>query len=139
MNCLRFSPDGNKVVTVGSDKKGFIYDGKEGTKLGELSETNGHSGSIYSVAWSPDSSKFVTASVDKSVKVWYVRCGVGPQFTHLRQGMAKEKCWEHLAALAMMSTTSNWVVCGKIIPLCPSHSTVHSLCWTITTLDRQRR
>lgn len=55
VNCVRFSPDGNKFVTVSSDKKGLIYEGKTGEKMGELSSEDAHTGSIYAVSWSPDS------------------------------------------------------------------------------------
>jgi WD40 repeat protein len=68
VNGVRFAPDGSRVVSVGSDKKGFIYDGKDPTVLGELQ--GGHGGSIFSVAWSPDSKKLLTASGDKTAKIW---------------------------------------------------------------------
>lgn len=55
VNCVRFSPDGSKFITVGSDKKGLIYDAKTGEKIGELSSEDGHKGSIYAVSWSSDS------------------------------------------------------------------------------------
>lgn len=55
VNCVRFSPDGSKFISVSSDKKGMIYDGKTGMKIGELSPEDGHKGSIYAVSWSPDS------------------------------------------------------------------------------------
>jgi len=70
VNCVRISPDGAKMVTVGSDKKGFVYDGKTADKIGELSETNGHQGGIYGVAWSPDSKRILTVSADKTAKIW---------------------------------------------------------------------
>jgi len=70
VNAVRFAPNGEKYVTVGSDKKGFLYDGKTGDKLGELSAEGGHSGSIYCAAWTADSSKILTASVDKTCKLW---------------------------------------------------------------------
>ncbi len=54
MNCVRFSPNGSKFLTVGSDKKGFIFNGKTGEKLGNLSGEDGHTGSIYAACWSPD-------------------------------------------------------------------------------------
>jgi len=68
VNGVRFAPDGSRVVTVGSDKKGFIYDGKEPAPVGELQ--GGHGGSIFSVAWSPDSKRILTASGDKTAKIW---------------------------------------------------------------------
>jgi WD40 repeat protein len=43
VNCVRFSPDGNKVITVGSDKMGFIYDAKTGEPTSKLDTTDGHS------------------------------------------------------------------------------------------------
>ncbi|RRT67041.1 hypothetical protein B296_00010022 [Ensete ventricosum] len=55
VNCVRFSPDGSKFITVSSDKKGLIYDGKTGEKIGELPMEDGHKGSIYAGSWSPDS------------------------------------------------------------------------------------
>ncbi|KAJ0038224.1 hypothetical protein Pint_22234 [Pistacia integerrima] len=72
VNCIRFSPDGNKLISVSSDKKGLIYDGKTGEKIGELSSENGHQGSIYAVSWSPDSKQVLTVSADKSAKVWEI-------------------------------------------------------------------
>lgn len=55
MNCVRYSPDGSKFISVSSDKNGLIYDGKTGEKIGELSAEDGHTGSVYAVSWSPDS------------------------------------------------------------------------------------
>jgi len=66
VNCVRFSPDGNKFITVSSDKKGIIYEGKTGEKMGELSAEDGHQGSIYAVSWSPDSKK-VASSVSRCI------------------------------------------------------------------------
>lgn len=55
---------------MSSDKKGLIYDGKTGDKIGELSSEGIHSGSIYAVSWSPDSKQVLTVSADKTAKVW---------------------------------------------------------------------
>ncbi|OAY77862.1 66 kDa stress protein [Ananas comosus] len=70
VNCIRFSPDGTKFISVSSDKKGLIYDGKTGAKIGELLTEDGHKGSIYAVSWSPDSKQVLTVSADKTAKVW---------------------------------------------------------------------
>ncbi|KAK0573076.1 hypothetical protein LWI29_002644 [Acer saccharum] len=72
VNCVRFSPDGNKFITVSSDKKGLIYDAKTGDKMGEFSSEDGHTGSIYAVSWNPDSKQVLTVSADKSAKVWEI-------------------------------------------------------------------
>ncbi|KAL0816584.1 hypothetical protein Bca101_073028 [Brassica carinata] len=72
VNCVRYSPDGSKFITVSSDKKGVIYDGKTCEKLGELSSEDVHKGSIYAVSWSPDGKEVLTVSADKSAKVWEI-------------------------------------------------------------------
>eukprot|EP01059_Diplonema_ambulator_P015693 TRINITY_DN26879_c0_g1_i1.p1 TRINITY_DN26879_c0_g1~~TRINITY_DN26879_c0_g1_i1.p1 ORF type:complete len:601 (+),score=251.37 TRINITY_DN26879_c0_g1_i1:34-1836(+) len=70
VNCVRFSPSGDHFITVGSDKKIYIYDGKTGDKVDEI--PCDHAGSVYSVAWHPSGSKILTASADKTVKLWDV-------------------------------------------------------------------
>ncbi|GAM20715.1 hypothetical protein SAMD00019534_038900, partial [Acytostelium subglobosum LB1] len=73
VNCVRFSPDGNKVVSVSSDKTGIIFDGKTGDKLVELQ--GGHNGGIYGASWSADSARVLTASADKTSKLWDATTG----------------------------------------------------------------
>lgn len=70
VNCIRFSPDGSKFLSVGSDKNGFLFNGKTGEKIGELSSENGHSGSIYAASWSPNGKQVLTVSADKTAKIW---------------------------------------------------------------------
>jgi WD40 repeat protein len=70
VNCVRYSPNGNRVVSVGSDKKMQFYEGATGDLLGEVS--NAHAGSIYSASFSADSTKLLTSSADKTVKLWDV-------------------------------------------------------------------
>ncbi|CAH1258183.1 WDR1 [Branchiostoma lanceolatum] len=72
VNCVRFSPDGERFVTVSADGKGFIYDGKTAELISELGGggSNAHSGGIYGCCWSPDGSQLITCSGDKSVKLW---------------------------------------------------------------------
>jgi len=70
VTCVRFSPDGNRLVTVSTDKTGFIYDGKSGEIIGKLNPDQGHTAGIYSCCWSPDSKFILTASADKTCKIW---------------------------------------------------------------------
>jgi len=75
VNCVRFNKQGTHFITVGSDKKGFIYDGKDATKVGELSAEGGHGGSIFSCSWSPDGTRILTSSGDKTSKIWDAASG----------------------------------------------------------------
>eukprot|EP01038_Epipyxis_sp_PR26KG_P007127 gene7127-9726_t len=68
VNCVRYSSDGTKIVSVGSDKKIQLYDGAKGEVT--LDKVDAHTGSIYSVSFSPDGSKFATSSADKTLKIW---------------------------------------------------------------------
>jgi WD40 repeat protein len=75
VNCVRFSPDGNKLLTVASDKTGFFYDGKTGDLVGKLNPDQAHAAGIYAASWSPDSKRVLTASADKTCKVWDAETG----------------------------------------------------------------
>ncbi|XP_060925494.1 WD repeat-containing protein 1 [Limanda limanda] len=72
VNCVRFSPDGERFVTAGADGLIFMFDGKTGEALGSLGGEKAHNGGIYAVSWSPDSSQLISASGDKTVKLWDV-------------------------------------------------------------------
>uniref|UniRef100_A0A3Q0QXP9 WD repeat domain 1 n=1 Tax=Amphilophus citrinellus TaxID=61819 RepID=A0A3Q0QXP9_AMPCI len=72
VNCIRFSPDGSRFATAGADGQIFLYDGTTGELVGSLGGEKAHKGGIYAVSWSPDSSQLISASGDKTVKLWDV-------------------------------------------------------------------
>ncbi|ORZ01469.1 WD40-repeat-containing domain protein [Syncephalastrum racemosum] len=72
VHAVEFSPNGDYFVSAGADAKLFLYDGKTGDKIDEFSSENGHKGSIFSVAWSPDSKQLLTSSADCTAKIWDV-------------------------------------------------------------------
>ncbi|KAH7887030.1 WD40-repeat-containing domain protein [Phlebopus sp. FC_14] len=69
---VKYSPNGERFASVGSDFKVFLYDGKEGTTIAELTDSS-HKGSIMACSWNPDSSSFMTSSLDRSVKLWDIQ------------------------------------------------------------------
>ncbi|XP_056129514.1 WD repeat-containing protein 1 [Lampris incognitus] len=75
VNCVRFSPDGNRFATASADGQILLYEGKTGEKIGSLGGEKAHDGGIYAVSWSPDSSQLISASGDKTVKLWDVGSG----------------------------------------------------------------
>lgn len=71
---LAFSPDGGTLVSVGADRKIFLYDGKTGEAKVEIGDGE-HKGSIFGVSWSRDSKRFTTCSADQTVKIWDAEAG----------------------------------------------------------------
>lgn len=69
-----FSPDGASLVSVGADRKIWLYDGKTGEVKNQVSDGE-HKGSIFAVSWSASSKQFATASADQTVKLWDVEAG----------------------------------------------------------------
>jgi WD40 repeat protein len=73
-----FSPDGSRIVTASRDKTARIWDAASAT---EISVLRGHGGGMFAFAFrsdgevfdavfSPDGSRIVTASEDRSVRIW---------------------------------------------------------------------
>jgi WD40 repeat protein len=67
-----FSPDGERLVTVSSDKTAKVWD----LKGNVVAELIGHQGNVFSASFSPDGQRLVTASDDKTAKVWDLKGNV---------------------------------------------------------------
>ncbi|KPM07637.1 actin-interacting protein 1-like protein [Sarcoptes scabiei] len=73
---VRYSPDGQLFATAGFDGKMFIYNANDYSKIGEFTvgeqKKPAHSGGIYAISWSSDGKQILSASGDKTCKVWDV-------------------------------------------------------------------
>ncbi|XP_059371330.1 WD repeat-containing protein 1-like [Carassius carassius] len=106
VNCVRFSPDGNRYSSAGADGQIFLYDGKTGDKLGSLGGEKAHEGGIYAVSWSPDSTQLISASGDKTVKLWDVGSGTAVTTFNLGSGVLDQQLgclWQknHLLSVSL--------------------------------------
>ncbi|XP_034023024.1 WD repeat-containing protein 1 isoform X2 [Thalassophryne amazonica] len=72
VNSVRFSPNGSLFATGGSGGKIILYDGKTAENPLSLGSDKAHSGGVYAVSWSRDGSHLMSASGDKTVKLWDV-------------------------------------------------------------------
>lgn len=66
---VQYAPDGSIFASASMDGNIFIFDGKTGEKTGALGEP-AHKGGIYGLSFSPDSTQLLSASGDKTCKIW---------------------------------------------------------------------
>jgi len=68
VNAVKFSPDGNFLLSGSRDAHLNIFDVKNDYHL--VTSIPAHNYAIYSIVFSPDKKYFATASRDKTVKIW---------------------------------------------------------------------
>lgn len=68
----RYSPDGQQIVTVGSDATARLWNAADGRLLHVL---RGHEKTVYHAAFSPDGRLLATASDDLTARLWDVETG----------------------------------------------------------------
>ncbi|XP_039281777.1 actin-interacting protein 1 isoform X1 [Nilaparvata lugens] len=81
VQAVRYSPSGSHFASGGFDGKVFVYDGTSADLVSEIGSP-AHDGGVYAVAWKPDGKQLLTASGDKTCKLWDVETkSVVSQFT----------------------------------------------------------
>lgn len=71
---VRFSPNGENFASGGFDGRLFVYDGKTGEIARELGDP-AHKGGVYGLSWAPDNKRVLSASGDKTCKIWQADTG----------------------------------------------------------------
>ncbi|CAG9463036.1 unnamed protein product [Pedinophyceae sp. YPF-701] len=111
VECVRFSPKGNYLLSCSNDRTSFIYELRPGqgrATLGGapnldnwvvLHALHGHTGDVMDGAWSPDGALVATCSIDNSIIVY--EASTGRQVAILagaqgHQGHAKGLAWDPL-------------------------------------------
>ncbi|KAK0157336.1 hypothetical protein PV328_011090 [Microctonus aethiopoides] len=71
VQAVRYSPTGNFFASAGFDGKVFLYDGTTSDLVSEIGSP-AHQGGVYGVVWKSDGTQLLTASGDKTCKLWDV-------------------------------------------------------------------
>mmetsp|Transcript_10023 Transcript_10023/g.14699 ORF Transcript_10023/g.14699 Transcript_10023/m.14699 type:complete len:449 (-) Transcript_10023:296-1642(-) len=83
-NCLRWNPMEPNVFVVGNeDYNAYSFDMRRLDQPAMIHK--GHVGAIMDVAWSPTGREFVTASYDKTIRIFGQRSGTARDVYHLKR------------------------------------------------------
>ena len=73
MNCVAYSPDGQRIISGSNDNTIQIWDAATGDAVTE--PLIGHTGWVWSVAYSPDGRRIVSGSDDMTIRIWDAMTG----------------------------------------------------------------
>ena len=73
ITAIKWSPDGTKIATSGSDRAIVIRNVSSGQSIRKI--TGGHNERILDIAWSPDSTKILSGGQDGLAIVWDANTG----------------------------------------------------------------
>jgi WD40 repeat protein/serine/threonine protein kinase len=81
LRSIQFSPDGKRVITVGSDKTARVWDAITGARIGE---PLWHEADVYDAQFNTNGERVVTAGSNKTARVWDATTGapVGEPLRH---------------------------------------------------------
>jgi len=74
---VAFSPDGRRLAAGCADNSIRLWDVASAVRAGgteipeaEVAELRGHEDYVHAVAWSPDGTRLISASGDRTVRIW---------------------------------------------------------------------
>ena len=72
VSALKFSPDGSKIASGGTDRFARIFETERGKELQSL---EGHTGHVLGVSWQRNGRVLASVGADKAVKIWNLTNG----------------------------------------------------------------
>jgi NACHT domain- and WD repeat-containing protein len=99
VSALRFTRDGQRLVSVSWDEKLRIWDRASGKQLGRFT---GHSSSVYGLDLVPNTELAVTVSKDGTMRVW-----------DLTRVSTADQRSRHDAAIDAVAISTDWAVSGS--------------------------
>jgi WD40 repeat protein len=120
VNQVRFSPDGQLIASVSSDKTTRIW-----RRDGQLLHTLNHASEVNSVDFSPDGETIATASSDGTVKLWDINGQLRssqPDHTAAINQIRFSPNGETVATASSDGTVKLWNVNGQLLHTLHGHT-----------------
>ncbi|CAG9986601.1 unnamed protein product [Clonostachys byssicola] len=113
---VSISPDSAYVAAGSLDHSIRVWSIQQGTLVDHLKGTEGHKNSVYSVAFTSDGKKLVSASLDKTAKLWELSStegGVADGPTPEGRCLKTFKGHDDLVLSAALTRDNAWVISGS--------------------------
>ena len=105
VNAVRYSPDGNLLLSGSRDAHLNIFDVKNNYAL--INSIPAHNYAIYSIIYNSDKNLFATASRDKTVKIW------DADTMEVLMRLDNEKSAGHLNSVNTLLWKNNYLISGS--------------------------
>jgi WD40 repeat protein len=70
VNSIAIAPDGGLIAVAGGDSRAALLEAGEDDTCPLVHTLDGHTARVYTIAFSPDGAQLVTASLDKTARLW---------------------------------------------------------------------
>ena len=100
---VRYSPDGNLFCSGSSDGKVLLFEGKDGAVVACLGGEKAHAMGVTNLCWSPSGTQLLTASSDRTVKLWDVEAAQCVTTFNLGSNIPADMQVRHLFVVCLLS------------------------------------